>query len=561
MPTIGIDLGTTNSLVSYWNGKHPELIPNVFGSFLTPSVVAIDDSNNFLIGDPAKERLVSIPQDGAANFKRFMGTDKKYQLKNYALTPVDLSAMILKSLKEDAETFFGEPVTDAIVSIPAYFNEHQRMATINAGKIAGLNVLKLITEPTAAAIAYGLHIADSETTFAVLDLGGGTYDVSILEMFEGVMEVRSIAGDVFLGGIDFTEAIFKSICLQENIDTNLLSDIERGQLLKLAEVCKRTLTEQEQCELTYKLNDEHKVLQYNRQKMEVACKPLILKFKLPVERALRDAKIKPSDIDNVILIGGATRMQHIKHTVGLMFNKLPFTNIHPDEAVALGISVQIALKEKHEEVAELVMTDVCPFTLGIAITDGIAGKVFSPIIERNTCIPCSRSSIYSTAQDNQTTVNLEVYQGESLDLNNNLRLGSFEIHVPKDAAGKEPVDVRFTYDGNGLLEIEATILSNKRVYNHIIEKAPGHLSKEEIQKRLDKLKDLKIHPRDQQENVRLLSKANRIYEELLGVERNRIAEGILFFKNALESQEPITIRQAQKEFTDFLEQFERNHLF
>lgn len=563
MSTIGIDLGTTNSLVSFWNDGKPQLIPNNYGSFLTPSAIAIDNDNKVLVGQPAKEWLVNNSNDGVICFKRFMGTEKIYNIKGHTFSPTELSALVLSTLKEDAKNYFNEEISDAIISIPAYFNEFQRTATINAGKMAGLNVVKLITEPTAAALAYGLHNADAEAKFMVLDLGGGTFDVSILEMFEGVMEVRSIAGDVFLGGEDFNEAIFKAICEKENIDIKDISVLEGGQLRKLAEVCKKLLSDKEICKIEYNFRGTSRILEYSRNQFEKLVAPLILRLKKPIERALRDAKLNTSNIDSIILVGGATRMPIIRSVIGVMFSKIPFVTIHPDEAIALGIAVQAALKEKNEAVSELFMTDVCPYTLGISSLDSNENEsIFSPILERNTCIPCSKVGTYSTSHNKQKEIKIEVYQGESIDLVNNLKLGEFKIKVPPNDKGKEKVDIRFTYDGNGLLEVEAKVLSTQLVKSYIIEKSPGYMTEQEIQERLKKLSYLKVHPRDKQKNIAILARADRLYQELLGINRDIIAAQVSNFKEVLDSQDERLIQEAYDDFEGFLNSLDSyNSLF
>lgn len=430
-----------------------------------------------------------------------MGTQKTYRLGSYTLSPVELSSFVLQSLKRDAESHLGEDVSKAVISVPAYFNDKQRKATKQAAEMAGLKVERLISEPTAAAIAYGFHQEEEDTKFLVFDLGGGTFDVSILELFEGVMEVKSVAGDNFLGGEDFTSLLMNAFLQSEGLKAEELDPQKLSLLFKQAEECKKALSGNgESCTMTLKANGRVREMEVDRKRFEKLCQPLMLKLRKPIERALRDADLMVDEIDAIILIGGATRMPIIKSTVSKMFGKLPFLTIHPDEAVALGTAVQVALKERNEAVQELILTDVCPFSLGTAISkqvgyDQYSDGHFFPIIERNTPIPVSRVERLAPIADQQKTITLEVYQGESRMVENNLKLGSLKVDIPPGPAGKEEVDVRYTYDVNGLLEVEVTILSTGEKKNMLIEQSDSGLSDEEMQERMEQLASIKIHPR------------------------------------------------------------------
>lgn len=549
MPTIGIDLGTTNSLVSYWTEEGPVIIPNIHGSNLTPSVVSIDLSNQILVGEIAKERLITHPQYTASVFKRFMGTEKQYRLGKHTFLPEELSSFILKSLKADAEAFFGEEVSEAVISVPAYFNDSQRKATKRAAELAGLRVERLISEPTAAAIAYGLHQEESETKFMVFDLGGGTFDVSILELFEGVMQVHSIAGDNFLGGEDFTWAIINYFMEVENIDKTSLSAKETSILYKQAEVCKQALTSQESGKMSLVKDGKIYERLIHRAEFEKISEGLIQRLRYPIERTLKDASLKPSDLDAVILIGGATRMPIIKSVVAKMFGKLPYCNIDPDETVALGAAIQVALKERNKLLDEIILTDVCPYTLGINVVKEITNGryedgFFAPIIERNNPIPVSRVERFTTVSDDQKAIRVDIYQGENRKVEDNILLGNMRIKIPRDIAGKESIDVRFTYDINGILEVEVTIVSTGEVRSMVIEKNEGSMSKEEITERLKALKDIKIHPRDKAENRLLIAKGERLYEEALGDKRKYIGNLMSEFEYVLSKQDDQKIKIA-----------------
>ncbi|WP_430495288.1 molecular chaperone HscC [Rossellomorea marisflavi] len=562
MTAIGIDLGTSNSLVSYWTEDGPALIPNVLGSHLTPSIISVDESGEILVGQVAKERLITHPQETVAAFKRHMGTQKTYRLGSYTLSPVELSSFVLQSLKRDAESHLGEDVSKAVISVPAYFNDKQRKATKQAAEMAGLKVERLISEPTAAAIAYGFHQEEEDTKFLVFDLGGGTFDVSILELFEGVMEVKSVAGDNFLGGEDFTSLLMNAFLQSEGLKAEELDPQKLSLLFKQAEECKKALSGNGQsCTMTLKANGRVREMEVDRKRFEKLCQPLMLKLRKPIERALRDADLMVDEIDAIILIGGATRMPIIKSTVSKMFGKLPFLTIHPDEAVALGTAVQVALKERNEAVRELILTDVCPFSLGTAISkqvgyDQYSDGHFFPIIERNTPIPVSRVERLAPIADQQKTITLEVYQGESRMVENNLKLGSLKVDIPPGPAGKEEVDVRYTYDVNGLLEVEVTILSTGEKKNMLIEQSDSGLSDKEMQERMEQLATIKIHPRERTENRLLVARGERLYEEALGDKRSVIARAIEQFEMALGTQDDQLIKRASSEFKEALDQFE-----
>lgn len=561
MPTIGIDLGTTNSLVAYWNENGPAIIPNVFGSNLTPSIVSVDENNEILVGEVAKERLITHPQFTASAFKRYMGTEKHYKLGKYTFTPEELSSFVLKSLKADAETFFGEEVEEAIISVPAYFNDKQRKATKRAAELAGLRAERLVSEPTAAAIAYGLHQAESETKFMVFDLGGGTFDVSILELFEGVMEVRSIAGDNFLGGEDFTHLLISYFAECNQIDGNTLNINEKAALYKQAEICKRALGEGGIGKMNFHYEDKDLEISLDRNEFENITNELILRLRYPVERAMRDASLKPADLDAVILIGGATRMPMIKSIVGRMFGKLPFSSINPDEAVVLGAAIQVALKEKNDLLSEIILTDVCPYSLGTGIVkrtnmDDFDTGYFLPIIERNTPIPVSKVETLQTISDKQTVLKIEIYQGENRRVEENVKLGELEIKVPPAKAGEEKVDVRYTYDINGILEVEVLVKSTGEKRRVIIEQNKGSMSKKEIEDRLKLLESIKIHPRDRMENKLLIAKGERLYQEALRDKREYIGNLLQSFESILSRQNEQEIKEAAKELKEKLEQIE-----
>lgn len=552
MKILGIDLGTSNSLVSYFDGKEPKIIRNVLNEELTPSVVGINDNGEIIVGKIAKERLFTNPDKTVSVFKRFMGTKKEYYLGNKKFTPIDLSAFLLKELKEDAERYLGEECTEAIISVPAYFNNSQREATITAAKIAGLKVERLISEPTAAALSYGLNEKE-EGTFMVLDLGGGTFDVSILEMFEGVMQVIAINGDNFLGGEDFTKTIMDDFLNEEGLEFNDLTMEEVTYLYYLSERCKIELCNGNLGNM--KVNLRGNVMEYNitEGKFNNIASSLMNRISIPILRALNDSKIKYDELDAVVLIGGATRMPIFKNYIAKLLKTFPFNNIDPDKTVCLGSCIQGALKNKASALEEIVFTDVCPYTLGIEILDTNTGKSkFSPIIERNKSIPISRVETYNTVTAGQRNVSIKVYQGENLNVEENLYLGELSVKLPKNDE-IQLIFIRFTYDKNGILEVVATN-ENKNVEEKLILKnTPGSLSDEELNKTIEIFDKIKMHPRENIEYSYLITRAERIYSQALGEMRNFISEKLSEYEVILDKQDQDDILEASNNFRELLD--------
>ncbi len=560
---VGIDLGTTNSLIATWGDGGITLIPNALGAVLTPSAISLDDRNEILVGLAARERLLTFPNRSVASFKRYMGTSREFRLGKKRFRAEELSALVLKSLKADAEAFLRCAVSEAIITVPAYFNDAQRKATKAAGEIAGLRVERLLNEPTAAALAYGLQEPKADCKILVLDLGGGTFDVSILEMYDGVMEVRATAGDNFLGGEDFVDAIMDGFIANASGPSRIPPRSEPSEihsvLRRQAEVAKRELTAKEQCEIRVSHRGEYLQWTLTREKFEDLSEPLAKRIRTPIERALRDSAIHPDQISHLVLAGGATRMPLFKRLAARLFRRMPVAHINPDEVVARGAAVQAGLKMRDAALDDLVMTDVTPFTLGIEVSALRNGQIattglYHPIIERNTVIPVSRSTKVSTLRDGQRHLRVRVFQGEARMVRDNIELGELMASVPPGPAGRESVDVRFTYDVSGILEVQTHTDSTDETAQLIIEGQPGALSKEQIGERFAAIAHLKIHPRDQAENQALLARAERLYEERLGAERAEVGEWIDAFRMTLDKQDLGEIAEFRERFTQWLEQ-------
>ncbi len=561
---VGIDLGTTNSLIAVWENGNPRLIPNKLGDVLTPSCVSVDEDGSILVGCAARERLQTHPDRTASVFKRFMGSDKTIRLGKREFRPEELSALILRSLKEDAEAALGQPITEAIITVPAYFSDAQRKATRAAGQLAGLKVERLLNEPTAAALAYGIHLRGAETKFLVFDLGGGTFDVSVLDLFEGVMEVRASAGDNVLGGEDFVLCLVDHFFAQNKVPTSLKTNpIFMQRLIAQVEIAKRSLSVAPSATIRLVHDTVEYTLDMDEVKFETICAGLLSRLRDPVERALRDANVRPAELDNIVLAGGATRMPIVRRLVARMFGRFPACDINPDEVVALGAAVQAGLKMRDAALDEVVMTDVSPYSLGIDISmqlgDGsYSHGHFDPIIERNTPVPVSRVKRYSPVQDHQKQLDLTIYQGEARMARDNIELGRLQIPLPRLSRDESSIDIRFTYDINGLLQVEATVVKTQETHVHIIEGNPGMLSEAEIASRFISLSELKIHPRDRIEHRTLLARAERLYQQLRGAEREWFGAQVLAFERGLETQDNRVIDPLRTRFEAMLNDAEHS---
>ncbi len=561
MPIVGIDLGTTNSLVSCFINNECVLIPNALQENLTPSVVSIIENDEILVGRAAKERLITHPQLTAAAFKRYMGTNKKYNLGKYTFTPTELSFFVLKSLKADAEAYLKTEITEAVISVPAYFNDQQRRATKQAGDMAGLKVERLINEPTAAAVAYGLHENDEEKKFLVFDLGGGTFDVSILDLFDDIMEVKAVAGNNFLGGEDFDQCLLDYFINHHKLKKEELDLKTLSALKKLSEGCKIALSKVDKHDLNCTINGQSYSLLISNNEFETIVKDLLLKLKQPLQKAFRDSAIYTDDLDEIILVGGCTRMPIIRSFTAKYFGRLPLCSINPDEVVAYGAGIYGAMKERNECLKETVLTDVCPYTLGTEVAiyneyGEIEGGRFQPIIERNTIVPCSKVERFYTLYDHQRVINIGVYQGESRMVENNVKLGELEVYVPPEPRGKSAIDVRYTYDINGILEVEVKSIATGEIKRKVILKNDCTLTEEEVETRLKELGNIKIHPRENSKNRYLLAKGERLYEETLSDMRTQIAQALEHFEAILDRQNPEEIKSEAEKFEIFLNRIE-----
>jgi molecular chaperone HscC len=559
MTIFGIDLGTSNSVISIWDGKQTQVIPNQHGELLTPSIVSIDETGEVLVGKIAKERLLTHPTKTAAAFKRFMGTNKKYQLGNQQFTPIELSSLVLKSLKISAEQYLNEPCTKAVISVPAYFNNIQREATIEAAKLAGIAVDSLISEPTAAAIAYGL--SQKSQMILVLDLGGGTFDVSLLDLFEGIMQVEATAGDNYLGGEEFTQALVQDFCIKNSLEINNLPAQELRKVYQYMEHAKHQLGQDLKVDFSISLADIEYSYQLTVQAYEKLVESLLYRLKLPITRVLKDAAIRLTDIDHVILVGGAAKPSFIHRYFVKLLKAFPDSHLSPDEVVAQGAAIHGELKQEIFK-EELILTDVSAYSLGVdsavETEQGFTTDVFVPIIERNSTIPVSKMKYFYTVKDNQKEMTFTIYQGENAKASENLKIGEVTIPLPKAAKKDYPIACRFTYDTNGVVEVLLEDMQNKQSKRLIIEEKPGQLTSKEINTSLQKLDKLKILPENQAENRLLIARLERLYNEYLGYEREQIQALLIRFRDVLQTQDRQLIQTQFREISAVINDLERD---
>lgn len=559
MAIIGIDLGTTNSLAAVWKDDRCVLIPNALGEVLTPSAVSIDENGDILVGRAARDRLISHPGRTAAGFKRYMGTDHKLTLAERAFTPEELSSFVLRRLKEDAEAYLGEPVHEAVVSVPAYFDDNGRAATKLAGELAGFKVERIINEPSAAALAYH-HGKREDETFLVFDFGGGTLDVSIVDAFDNVIEIVAVAGDNRLGGDDFNRVIAAYFCLQNGLKLEELPREMQASLIRQAEQCKVALTKTEPVVMMSEIDGRQLTVALTNQMLVQLSAPLLRRIEKPVARALRDSQSAVEQISELVLVGGSSQMPVVREYLRHVLGKIPRCDFDADTTVALGAGIAAGIKERDAALRDTLLTDICPFTLGINVInhDQPDDELFSPIIERNTTLPASRMKRYCTARDGQDAMTIDVYQGEGLYCRENLYLGSVEIAVDPGPKGTEGAEVRFTYDINGILQVDVTNRKSGAAKQAVILGKGVKLSEEELQNRLRDLRQMTLLPREQEENKTLLARATRLHEETSGLLREQIHQQIDYFNLLLHEGSEHKLRRYRKALTQYFDQIDEH---
>jgi len=580
---IGIDLGTTNSCVAIMSGGDPVVIANAEGTRTTPSVVAVTDKGERLIGQIAKRQAITNPENTIYSIKRLMGRkynsrqvqeaikrlpykvveasngDAHVEIRGKRYSPAEVSAMILQKMKQTAEDYLGEKVTEAVITVPAYFDDSQRQATKDAGQIAGLNVLRIINEPTAASLAYGLDKKKDER-IAVYDLGGGTFDISILEIGEGVFEVKSTNGDTFLGGDDFDLRIMDWLVDEFRKDQGIDLRKDRMALQRLKEAAERAkieLSSSQESEINLPFitadanGPKHLVIKLTRAKLEQLVDDLIQRTIEPCKKAMADAGVTARDIQEVVLVGGMTRMPKVIQVVREFFGKEPHKGVNPDEVVAVGAGIQGGVLKG--DVKDVLLLDVTPLTLGIETLGGI----FTHIIDRNTTIPTKKSQIFSTAADNQSAVTIRVFQGEREMANDNKLLGQFDlVGIPPAPRGVPQVEVTFDIDANGIVHVSAKDLGTQKEQSIKITASSG-LAKDEIERMV---KEAQAHTEDDKQRRKLAEARNQADSLIYGTEKNltehgdkvseddknKIKDAIAAVRKAMEGNEPSAIESAMQ---------------
>lgn len=533
---VGIDLGTTNSVVGIWQDDAVKLISDMEGNILVPSIVGLSEDNYILVGQAARDRLATHPHQTISEFKRFMGTDKTFRLGEEEYSSIELSAIVLKSLKEQAEQYLEEPVTEAVISVPAYFNNKQRQATQQAASLAGLEVERLINEPTAAALAYGLDNKDCEQTYLVLDLGGGTFDVSVIEVFNDIFEIHASAGDNHLGGNDFTTVIEEDLYRKTELMRGYLDDSAERNLWSLCDRLKCQLTTAPSGSFTFEHKGESYEYELSLEEYRTLCSDLIERTKFPINRAMSDADLKLNEIDGLIFVGGATRMPIFQQQISRVFSRIPQTQYNPDHAIAIGASIQAGMSARDIQLKDVIMTDVCPYTLGVEVNNSHGQAEFMPIIERNATIPVSETRSVYTGHPKQEKVQIKVYQGEHYLPKDNVYLGTLEIEL-------EPLNIiqelylTYTYDLNGVLEVEVTKVASGEKFRTYLGESEESLSADELRDRFTRLNALKILPKDKLVNTAFKAKLERLFQENLGDKRAEVGEMLGLFMDVLETHD------------------------
>jgi molecular chaperone HscC len=555
---VGIDLGTTFSLVSDVGVAGPLIIPNAMGDLLTPSAVSIDEGGTVLIGAAARARAARFPESSAVLFKRDMGTAQTYRLGDQIFTPVELSALILGQLKRDAEATLGAVVSEAVITVPAYFGEAQRQATRDAARLAGLIAERIINEPTAAALAYGFHRREGADRIVVLDLGGGTFDVTVLQITGGVIEVTSSSGDTQLGGEDFTRVLVEAHAQRASLD--LARPVVSAVLTEAAERLKRGLSHSSSATVATTVDGAPTVLQFSRVEAERLWRPLLDRMTGPIRQALADAELAPRDAEQVLLVGGATRMPVVSQLARGLFEREPRADMPQDESVALGAAVQAALKIGHGSVEELVATDIAPFSLGVATTQHVrrarVDGVFVPILERGTVLPASRVERFSTLHPMQSSLEVEVFQGEHSLVERNTRLGALRLDdLPVGRIND--VDIRFSYDLNGILEVETTTVATGQKHHLIISRSQATLAPDDVEAVRRRFALLKIHPRETLPNRTALETAETLFMTLLGEARTRLSAALAEFRLELEAGDRHRIEQSRSQLLAVVHELRR----
>ena len=555
MAVIGIDLGTTNSLASVYTESGVKVIPNSLGNKLTPSVVGLDDEGKVIVGEVAKERLITHPERTAAEFKRTMGTDKTYKLGEESFSSQQLSSILLRKIVADAKAHLNEEIDEVVISVPAYFDDKMRTATKQAAEMAGIKCERLINEPSAAALAYLYKHGWKDGTYMVVDFGGGTLDVSIIDSFDSVMEIIAVAGNNHLGGKDINEAIYNHFCLVNNLLDSNLTPEERAIIYRMSETTKIALSTNPLAVMSVCLNDQEYSLTLDNNSLIKIAHESFEKLFEPIKKALKDSRLKPNELEAIVLVGGSCKMPTVASYIEKITGVKPCSDLDPDTAISLGAGVYSGIKTKNQQLKDVVMTDICPFSLGVDCRDMNDDLVMSFIIDRNSMLPCSQIKSYYAIHQNQTEVEFRIYQGESIIPDNNIYLGSMSITCPPTNTNEFIATCRMTYDINGILVIDVTnkegvTVSKTLVGNNV------KLSEKEIATIKAKLDKLRFSDEVDEESQLLVSRAERVIEETLSYERDFLMNALTIFKLTMNKGNTVEKRKAKEDFKKLLDSLE-----
>lgn len=557
MAKIGIDLGTTNSLAVCWKNKKPVLVRNSMNETYTPSVVSIDeDTKEIYVGKIAQDRLISHPEASASEFKRLMGTRQEVLLNGNVYTPEELSSLVLKKIKEDAEEYLGEPVDEAIISVPAYFNDSARSATKLAASLAGLNVERLINEPSAAALSYLYKTGEDAQTLLIVDFGGGTLDVSLVETFESVIEILAVSGNNTLGGKDFNEVIANYFCEQNNLTYSTLPLNERSIIYKASEKAKIALSNSMTTMIKATVNDKELSATIDNNKLIKISSQIFSQIKAPIDKVLRDARITYENVDNIVLVGGSSKMPTVRAFIREITGISPVTDIDPDTAIAMGAGIFAEIKNRNEDLKDIIMTDICPFSLGVSTVDSMTNELITEfIISRNSSLPTSRLKEFYSMSPSQTHVKFDIYQGESIIPSKNTLLGSLVIDYANPEHQIQKFRVIMSYDINGILIVDVEGKDGHLGEKVFMNKA-GELSQEEINILRKNISNASLLRRNQEKSAAIIGRAERLFEESLEVERQIIFQYLSLYKRALNGDSIKNINEAYNQLEKILDDIE-----
>ena len=544
MAIIGIDLGTTNSLACIYRDGRAELIPNELGEYKTSSAVSVLQDGTVLVGAAARERLVSHPEATAASFKIWMGTQKTLALGSRRFKPEELSAFVLRQLLEDARRYLGEDVEEAVISVPAYFNDDQRCATKLAAQLAGMTVKRLINEPSAAALYHRYSTQSGDSQMMIVDFGGGTLDVSIVDCFENIIEITAIAGDNRLGGDDIDRAIAAHFCKENGLTEERLEPSLRASLYRQAETAKIALSSAPAAAISIQQGEEQYSLLLTAPLLRQLCEPVFQRVRSVISRAMKDRE-RARAIDDVILVGGSAQLPVFGDFLEELFGRRPQVAAKPDEIVALGVGLCAGIKERAEDLQDLVMTDVCPFSLGVATYSYRGDKTphMAVLIPRSSMLPASHRGTFYTMYDNQRALRFEIYQGEGYFASENLKLGEVEVQVPPGPSGEQSATVTFTYDIDGILHVSARSSGGDQ-RDRLILNPNLNLSEAEREKVMVRISEIQLAAQGSQKEQLLLERALRLYEQVMGRRRELVGSLITSWKTTMDRGGPIDRERA-----------------